>query len=359
MKLCFTALALWSLIAAGLRAQENWGTIRGTVKDSSRAVIPGATLTATSPTLVRPIEVATDDKGTYLFPKLPIGTYTITASLTGFKTVRKEDIPVRLGLEPTVDFVLAVGNVSETITVTAANGAVDVTSSKTVTSITDQIIDSTPKGRRFDTILGYAPGVRRETKAGTAGVGGYQIDGASGSENVFIIDGVEVSDIRRGSLGVDNSIPFEFVKEVQVKSGGFEAEYGGAVGGVINVATRSGTNDFHGEGSMMFTNAGLNSNSRGTWQRVPGDVTTAEFFRQREDEYRTWYPGFALGGPIIKDRVHFFTSYFPEVSRTERTTTFTTDNSTRVSTQRIIRHYGLARADYAPTQKIQINSSFL
>ena len=133
MKLCFTALALWSLIAAGLRAQENWGTIRGTVKDSSGAVIPGATLTATSPTLVRPIEVATDDKGTYLFPKLPIGTYTITASLTGFKTVRKEDIPVRLGLEPTVDFVLAVGNVSETITVTAANGAVDVTSSKTVT----------------------------------------------------------------------------------------------------------------------------------------------------------------------------------------------------------------------------------
>ena len=100
VKLCFTALALWSLIAAGLRAQENWGTIRGTVKDSSGAVIPGATLTATSPTLVRPIEVATDDKGTYLFSKLPIGTYTITASLTGFKTVRKEDIPVRLGLEP-------------------------------------------------------------------------------------------------------------------------------------------------------------------------------------------------------------------------------------------------------------------
>ncbi len=352
-------LLLVILVGPIALAQENTGSIRGTVKDQSGAIVPGVVVNASSPSLVRPIDAVTDDAGVYVFSKLPIGAYTVTATLPGFKTAKKENISVTLGSELTLDFSMEVGSTSETVTVTAASEAMEVTSSKTVTNITEAIIDATPKGRRFDTILGYAPGVRREPKAGSAGVGGYQVDGASGSENVFIIDGVEVSDIRRGSLGVDNSIPFEFVREVEVKSGGFEAQYGGAVGGVINVVTKSGTNKFHGQGALLFTNAGLNSRPRGTWIRVPGVVTQREFFRQKEDEYRTFYPGFELGGPILKDRLHFFTGYFPEASRTERTTTFVSDGSTRVSTNRTIRHYALSRLDYAPSQKVQINTSYL
>ncbi len=97
-----------------------------------------------------------------------------------------------------------------------------------------------PRGRTFNTLLQVAPGVRAESKSGSAGVGGYQFDGASGSENVFIVDGVDVSNIRNASLGVQDAIPFEFVQEVQVKSGGFEAEFGGALGGVVNVISKSG-----------------------------------------------------------------------------------------------------------------------
>ena len=145
------------------------------------------------------------------------------------------------------------------------------------------------------------------------GVGGYSVNGASGSENQFILDGVEVSNVRNAALGRESAIPFEFVREVQVKSGGFEAEYGGAVGGVINVVTKSGTNQFHGQGALMFTSAGLNSRTRGFWRGNVANVTQPQFFRQKEDEYNTFYPGFSLGGPILKDRLNFFSSYFPTI----------------------------------------------
>ena len=115
------------------------------------------------------------------------------------------------------------------------------TSSRTATNITRQQIEDLGKASRgFNALLNMAPGVRPEVKSGSSGVGGVQVDGASGSENAYYIDGVEVSDLRRGSLNSANAIPFEFVQEIAVKSGGFEAEFGGATGGVINVATRSG-----------------------------------------------------------------------------------------------------------------------
>jgi len=125
------------------------------------------------------------------------------------------------------------------------------------------------------------------------------------------------------------------------------------------VATKSGTNTFHGEGAMLFTNAGLNSLGRGLWQNNPTNLGIPEFYRAREDEYRTFYPGFQLGGPLIRDRLHFFTSYFPEANRTERTVTHLSDKSTRTYTTRVLRHYGMSRLDYAPSQKIQINTSYM
>ena len=114
-------------------------------------------------------------------------------------------------------------------------------SSRTATVITSEVIQDLPRGRTFNTLLQLAPGVRPEPKAGSAGVGGYQVDGASGSENVFVVDGVDVSSIRNSSLLAANAIPFEFLTEVQVNSGGFNAEFGGALGGVVNVVSKSGT----------------------------------------------------------------------------------------------------------------------
>ncbi|HZS05120.1 MAG TPA: carboxypeptidase regulatory-like domain-containing protein [Blastocatellia bacterium] len=365
---CTLLLSLGSLVFA----QENTGAIQGTVKDATGASIPGAKVTASSPALVRPLDTTSDSTGVYRFPKLPVGIYTVTASQSGFKTIKNEDIAVQLGDEIRLDIALTAGNVTESVTISASSEAIDVTSSKSATSISERFIDTTPKGRTFNSLLQVAPGVVFDSRAGSigggvsgtsgnnpgGGVGGYSVNGSSGSENAFIIDGVEVSNIRNAALGRESAIPFEFVREIQVKSGGFEAEYGGATGGVVNVVTKSGSDQFHGEGALMFTNAGLNSRPRGFWQRSPSSATTAEFFRQKEDEYRTFYPGFSFGGPILKERLHFFASYFPEVNRTERSINFVSGGN-KTTTNRLIRHFGITRLDYAPTQKIQVNTSFL
>ena len=370
MKLTLSALLLCLFAMMAVFGQENTGSVLGTVKDTTGAAIPGAKVSLSGGALVRTIETTTDKEGSYLFPKVPPGTYTVSISQTGFKTIKNEDVNVGLGQAARIDVSLATGSVMESVTISATSETIDVTSSKTATNLNELRIDETPKGRNFNSVLQLAPGVRPEPKAGSAGVGGYQIDGSSGSENAFIIDGVEVSNIRNGSLGRSNAIPFEFVREVQVKSGGFEAEYGGATGGVINVVTKSGSNEFHGEGALLFTNAGLNANGvgsyygtdsrdfRGYWRLNTTTGTTGEFFRAKEDEYRVFYPGFSVGGPILKDRLNFFSSYFPEVERRERNINFTAAGQ-RTYTQRVIRHYALERLDYAPTQKIQINTSYM
>ena len=368
----FTLATLLALCAPLAFSQENAGSIQGKVLDSNGAAVSGATVTIEGPGLVRPLQATTSGDGSYFFGKVPVGIYTATVTQSGFKSSKTEAVRVQLGSEARVDFDLEVGNVSETVTVTgSAEQLIDLTSSKTATNINERFIDNTPKGRGFNSILTAAPGVLFDTRSGSAGagatgtsgnspgggVGGYSVNGASGSENAFVIDGVEVSNIRNAALGRESAIPFEFVREVQVKSGGFEAEFGGATGGVINVITKSGSDEFHGRGSLSFTNSALNSAPRGFWQRNPGNQDSAEFFVPKEDDYSSFYPGFSLGGPIIKQRLHFFTSYFPEFSRTERNIAFLAGAKTSVN--RITRHYGLARIDYAPTQKIQFNSSFL
>ncbi|MBI3651060.1 MAG: TonB-dependent receptor [Acidobacteria bacterium] len=373
LALVFGPGSAFSALAA---LQENTGSIQGTVKDQSGAVIPDAKVTISGTNLIRPIDTKADSKGFYVFPKLPVGTYTVTASQVNFKTVKQEGIMLELGKQLTIDMDLPAGNVSESVTVTASSETIDVTSSKTATNIGESFIDKTPKGRTFNTILQVAPGVRFEPKLGVVaggpgsgdvtgtgtsrpggGVGGFSVDGASGSENSFVIDGVDVSNVRNAALGRESALPFEFIREVQVKTGGFEAEYGGATGGVINVVTKSGSNDFHGEGALMFTGAGLNASPRGFWRLNPQNLTQAEFFRQKEDEYRSLFPGYAIGGPLIKDRLHFFSSYFPELSRTERSIAFA--SGARTTTNRVLRHFSLQRLDYAPTQNIQINTSYI
>ncbi len=364
-------VALLIFGASQASAQENTGSLQGVVKDSAGAAIPGAKVTASSPTLVRSLEAVTDRDGIYRFPKLPVGVYTVTATQTGFKTVKNEGINLTLGSELSLDVTLSAGNVMESVTISATAEAIDVTSSKTATNITEKFIDVTPKGRTFNSILQVAPGVIFDLKAGSSpggatgtsgnnpggGVGGYSVNGASGSENAFIIDGVEVSNIRNAALGRESAIPFEFVREVQVKSAGFEAEYGGATGGVVNVITKSGTNGFHGQTSVEFNNAGLNSRPRGFWQRQAADPSKIEFFRQKEDNYRSFFPIFELGGPLIKDRLNFFAAYAPELNYLERSIPFTA--GARTTSSRTFRHYGITRLDYAPTQKIQFNTSYI
>jgi hypothetical protein len=350
-------LALCLFAGGTTFAQERTGEVVGTVSDESGAAVPGATVLLESPTATRPIQVVTDADGRFQLFNVPIGTYTVTASLAGF-TTQKQTVDVRLGLRTTVIAKLAVGAVTEVVEVEGVSPLLDTTTSRSATNISaDQIENLAKSGRSFNSLLPMAPGVFLEPKNGNAGVGGVQVGGSSGSENGFYIDGAEVSDLRRGSLRESNNIPFEFVQEIQVKAGGFEAEFGGATGGVVNVATKSGTNAFHGSVGVSFTGDSLNGSDRGFWQRSPLNADVADYFEPKEDDYTILSPSFTIGGPIIRDRAHFFLAYSPDREETTRTIDY--PSGTRTFEQSRMRHFSLARVDFAPSSTLTFNASYL
>jgi hypothetical protein len=351
-------LAVAALLLSGTGyAQERSGEILGTVIDDSGAPVPGASIQAESKNLPQPLTTVSDAQGRYHFFNVPIGVYTVTTTLAGFTTA-KATLDVRLGSQLTHNPKLALGAVTEVVEVTGTALSIDPTSSRSATNITTEQIDNLAKsGRGFNSLLSLAPGVFLEPKNGNAGVGGVQVGGSSGAENAFYVDGAEVSDLRRGSLRESNNIPFEFVQEIQVKSGGFEAEFGGATGGVVNVATRSGTNEFHGSLGASYTGDSLNGRDRGFFQRSPLNADAADFFQPVEDEYSILSPSFTLGGPILKDRLNFFTAYSPDLENTTRTIDYA--SGSRTFEQKNRRHFSLARLDFAATGRLQLNASYL
>ena len=359
-------------------AQEQRGSLEGTVKDAQGAVLPGAVVEARSAALIGVRSESTDANGNYRFPALPPGTYQVTAALSGFQTTKSQIVQLSVGQVLRVDVTLPLGGVTEAVQVTAESTVLDVASARTATTLTARVIEELPRGRTFNTLLQLAPGVRAESKSGSVGVGGYQFDGTSGSENVFVVDGVDVSNIRNGSLGVQDAIPFEFVQELQIKSGGFEAEFGGALGGVVNVISKSGSDTFRGEAVYQFTGDSLNGRLRSTppagqavaatafvadgFRRDPFNVTQSEFFEAPEDQLHTNQTyGFTLGGPLVKDKLRFFAGYLPERYQTDRSINFVNAAgvaSPKDSSSTVLRHRGTGRIDYSPFQKLQLNASY-
>ncbi len=221
-------------------AQEQTVSIQGVVKDASGAVLPGATVEARNP-LAGTNTAVTNADGVYRFPALPPGKYEITSTLQGFKPVKLADTVLELGRNLVIDLTMALASVTEEVSVTAESSPIiDTKSNATSASLTRNTIERMPKGRDFTTILRTAPGAQAESKSG-----GTQIDGSSGSENRFVIDGMDTTNLQTGVSG--KTMLLDFVDEVQVKSSGYNAEFGGATGGVVNVLTKSGTNAFHGQ----------------------------------------------------------------------------------------------------------------
>jgi outer membrane receptor protein involved in Fe transport len=198
--------------------------------------------------------------------------------------------------------------------VTAETPAIDLTSAATGTNISRERIEFVPRGRDFTDVVSQAPGAADESQAG-----GISISGSSGSENRFIIDGIDTTSPQIGT----NAVPMraEFFEEVQVKSAGYAAEFGGSTGGVINAITRSGTNNFRGTILADFQNSSLGGDQR----PILADSLTSDTFEyitpEKDDEMRI-DPGFSLGGPILRDRLWFFGAYLPGIRNTERTVDF-------------------------------------
>src|SRR6476660_2386570 len=278
------------------------GKLIGTVASSDGAVMPGATVDVSSPSLMRTRSATTSGTGTYLFLNLPIGRYTVTVSLAGFKTAVRENIEVSADATVTLDFVLAVGAVSETVKVTAEGPIVDTQSSTIDSRIDQALLTRIPTSR--DAFLDLAlttPGMGEGSGAPTQTTE-FQSPTAYGSstnENVFLINGVNTTNPEAGSFGSLVSVNYDAVEEVRVVALGSKAEYGSFSGAAIDVVTKSGSNAFHGTGALYSLLGSPSSNQPG-----PNDSLGAPWLYVGEgeqlagDTQKDWETSATMGGPI-------------------------------------------------------------
>jgi len=298
-------------LAVPAMAQEQRASIEGVIKDASGAVMPGVTVEVRNLEVGSVVSTVTDATGVYRFPALPPGTYDVTASLQGFNTIRSANVPLALGQIKKVDLALTVAGVTESVQVTAESPLVDVKQSARATSIRGEQIDLLPKGRDFSSLVTQAPGANNEAK-----LGGLSIDGASAGENRYIVDGVEATNIISGTQGKE--LLTDFIEEVQVKSSGYTAEFGGATGGVVSAVTKSGTNNFRGSLRVYFEGDVLASARSKSLRLNPTNSEVAEYWTYPEDEWTRFDPGFSLGGPIWRDKAWYFVAYQPRISKWTR-----------------------------------------
>ncbi|HVS32612.1 MAG TPA: TonB-dependent receptor [Thermoanaerobaculia bacterium] len=331
----FTRFALLLVLIGSLpvMAQEQTASIQGTVTDQSGAALPGVTVEAVSNKGLR-LTSQTDSSGTYRFPAVPPATYTVTATLAGLEPGVVRNMDVRVGATPRADVTLRVAALAEAVTVTADAPLVDVTSSATTIELSSEQFERLPKGRDFSTVITQAASANFETKQGAFGTGGISIDGASGSENVYVVDGVNTTNPQTGVQG--KIVVTDFVDVIQVKSAGYQAEFGGAIGGVINVITKTGTNDFRGSLGGQLVNDSWGGSARPTLQVSAANARVHEYVTYDKDDQTVIEPTITLGGPIMRDRVWFFGAYSPSTRDTDRTVTFL-DGTTQTINQEFVR----------------------
>lgn len=290
-------------------AQETTATITGRVTDPQGLAVPGVTVTVIGPQGNK--TAVTDSDGRYQIPYLVPGPYRVRAELQGFKAVEQSGVALRLGQTLDVPLTMQVGGVSETVNVTGAAPVIDTTSTTIGAALDSQLLERVPVGRRFSDTLYIAPGV---TSGGSVGNANPSVSGASGLDNQYVIDGVNVSNGGYGALGsysivfgsLGNGTPYDFMQEVQVKTGGYEAEYGQATGGVINVITKSGGNNLSGS---VFGYARPTQFESG-YTQIESPNGTVNTISTRVSDF-----GAAIGGPILRDRLFFFGAIDPSWDR--------------------------------------------
>ena len=248
-KRLFTLILILGLVVAGTAFAQltPGGRINGRVVDSQGGPLPGVSVTATSPKLIGQASAVTDEAGVYRLMALPSGTYEITFTLQGFKTLIRKGILLELSQILSLNVTLEDATIEEQVTVVGQSPLIDVKSTVKGQVMTKETFLTLPRGRSFDSLISTIPGVQKESN--TAGL---SVDGATGPENMFYVDGADISDFHYG--GDPQNIVLELLEEVKVTASDYNAEYGGSMGGVVNVITRAGSNDFHGEIMAFYEN---------------------------------------------------------------------------------------------------------
>lgn len=312
----FLLAAVFVFSAASAFAQINTGEISGQIKDPSGATVPNAMVEALETSTQLKYTATSNGSGEFLVAQLPVGTYNLTVNAMGFKQSVQTGIPVHAGDHLRLSFSMELGEQNQVVTVTGAEAGLLQTESAAIqnTIQQSQVIDLPLKGREFIDLVALTPGVTTPP-AGTRGSAlaqtgqTYGILGQRGGHNLYLVDGVSVTDEDYNNLVLSPSV--DDIQEVNVNQTSYDAEFGGKSGGVINVITKSGANRFHGS----------------VFEFVRNDIFDAENFfvppTQSKPPFKQNQFGASLGGPIQKDKTFFFVDYEGERVRKSLTDKFT------------------------------------
>jgi hypothetical protein len=299
-RLCVIAALLAA--AAPVFAQRSTATIRGTVTDQTGGVMPGVNVTAKNEVTGFTRSVVTNADGIYVLPELPVGSYSVTAEITGFKPVTKTKMELNVADVRVSDFKLETGALTEVISVEANTLAIKTVGGEVAGLVTGQQVRELPlNGRNFLQLAMLMPGVSAPDGLNTKDKGlmsgsDLSVSGAASTANLWTVDGANNNDVGSNrTILVYPSV--DAIDEFKIHRNSYGAEYGQAGGAQINIVTRGGTNDFHGSGYYFGRRDALNAKNY-----------FLEQANQPKDHLKRNDFGWTFGGPIVKDKLHFFAS---------------------------------------------------
>jgi hypothetical protein len=347
----FWLLTLLLITAIAAMGQERFGELNGVATDPSGAVLPNVAVTMTEIRTARVTTTRTDSSGSYVVRNLEPGTYTVGFELPGFSKLEVPNVVVQAGRVLKVDAPLAVGTAEQSVQVTEAAPLIDTTTTAVATNISSEEFDRLPKSRTFQSVAILAPTVNEGTVEG-----GFQVNGASGAENNFIVDGISTTSLIQGNSRQNTA--FEFLEQVQIKTSGIEAQYGGATGGVISAITKSGGNNFHGDIHYYYFGNALNAGAPKRLLMDPSDLLTVTYQQDYKFPLNNHEAGYSFGGPFIKNKLYFFSSASPRFQQANAD--FFTSDKKLVNIhqdQQFWQAYN--KVSFDPFSNLRINAAFL
>lgn len=308
LKLATVLVTVAALVLVGTAVMaQSTGTLSGRVLDANGEAIPGASVVVTSSQLQGPRGTATNVDGQFTLPYLPPASdYTLTIEATNYNKVVRSGLTISLGATSTVEVRLALQG--KEVVVKGQPPAVSLKKIKISTNLSSEELNTLPLGRSYQDVLYLAPTVTGSGMGGNPGVAG-----STGTENIFMINGLNTTDPVTGTFGTN--LNFNFVREMEVDTGAMDAEYGASTGGLFNVLTKSGSNEFHGEVFAYYNDDSFNARAHSN-----------DFSVNSNQPYHNYDYGFDIGGPIVKDRLWFFVGYNPSLYTTHHEGNYQTTN---------------------------------
>jgi hypothetical protein len=305
------ATAVMFTLASAAYAQQTTGNIGGRIVDQQNAAVPGATVTAFNAQTGFTRSTVSDSEGLYRLSALPVGTYDLKVDLAGFSSLDRKGIVVNVGQTLDVGFTLQVAQLAESVSVTGVSPLVEVSSSSVGGVVDVQNIESLPlNGRQFANLALTIPGVGLGFHSDPTKSTQFspQIAGGNGRNVNYQIDGGDNNDDTVG--GLLQLFPLEAIQEFNFQTARYKAEYGRSNGGLMNIVTKSGTNEYQGSWFTLFRDNSMNARTE-----------TEKLSDVPKQDYRRWQYGGSFGGPIVRNRAHFFGA----VERTQLDTTQAVD----------------------------------